>query len=1400
LSARAFEKIIVCATANIPLLLFMYKYVDIPTKHLSIILFVTTVSLMLLTYIFHQKIRIILKMSLPSKALLLAIYASCLVIVSLLPSMSESVFVDLHSIGIFSWVRVLSGLFLGVFLPGFTVISLFEHKLPSSLLLPTSFLLSTFINALIALVTLMFAQPFLPWILIANTLIIIMNIIKMMHNRNHHLIEYKNIILENENILMFLLFLFQLSLLVSIFLLSSLTVPNGDMWDHAFMTTRIEKGELTRFGVLTYPPFFPLHLFSVSQLSGLPPINISDVLGLFNIFIILAFYDLTYMLTNNRSVAFLSTFIFTTFGSFTFLVQAILGKMPANVQSLSQYFLQASGKTMTINSIYTITNIYSYAPVTLHFLSVLVLTSFIIKKDKVRFSYIVEAILILNLFLLHIAEAVYVLIFLFSALILGLSDIRDSLSLTLGVWLGAIIISYLPFVGAVFSIYIGILYIVALVFAVLYGKYFGKISNLFKKLMSTILSNIVRAILAFVMLFSYGVLLLIWKVLYIDRDYYISGLLSYLGAAPTYFIPIAFGLPLLISVLYFSKILLSKNSLSQDKEKILAFLGMAFAIAYLFGKAITYLNLSGYMIYRELRILFTFGGILFPTVSGLALYEVFERFKYLKVNQKIIIAVGLGFLILLNSGSTFLSATFWSNSGMEAYPINPSELQALEYLKRKANLSNVVLTFRSPRFTKVGLTGAVTINRYYVPFSSLSSSIPKFYLQFVDYIYLTKQDYDVIQKSNAYMKSVLSTLPLIFNNSEVLIFEVPQNVKRCNGETSVPIVINTDLKEASPKIALLDSLGLSYSIYDEWDLRYFMNDRIVILIDDAKNSSEAEKYIDWVKEGGQLIILGTTEGYFSQSMRIRAKEKVIFQESWASQERFKEWNFDLRGGLKMDDISISDVYQYRGSNSLLVDAIKGGILGLAYPRRWPKSFPFAIGTWFMLLENKTTIKNSLILMNGLASGVGLVDSDYSLDYYYDGGKIIYDIAEIYPQRWQKIELYFPDPNTCYVYLNDTLVFVGPRSTRYDPPEVTYGGEYYQSIYIFFVGSYRALWNGLYYAVPDTVSVDGVDGFHLGSKFDIRPKESFDGVVHVSSWYTLDGKKVAPFVFEKEIGRGKILYVNFAPLLKSKPGEYSDPRAILKSLDESLLNYMKQGAEVKLAPIEIYGEQSLEGNITISSMDVAVYGSNITTRFKLANGKEFHINTDHLIFYSPHNLVLSLNTSAILRPLHDEYVEFLIPKGTTLRLTSYCKEGKIVTYLSDVSELYNVSEALVYSASDISLIVRTPNITLSGIVTFQGAFFDIPYNQIIGSGVGSVILRGKIAYNVLISDKNANRCYGDRFNLLGSYKYDYPTLIEIELPVNILEVDFVSIVAILFYVIFIIILFKNDERPKNELFD
>jgi len=1413
-SRSVFKQLFVCATASTPSLLFMYAYLNIPTKFFSICVFTEILFLIILIYVFNQKVYVNLKFNMLSpRILFLLIYVFCLLAVLLLPGMNESVFVSFDSLGMVNWLRALAGSLLGLFLPGYAIISLFRHKLNPVSLLPTSFLLSIFIESTVTFIAVMLAQPALTWILIVNILVFSLSLIDILRGKtdscSFKCTQSVSIVLDNESVLMLLLSLFQLSILFSVFLLSGLTVPNGDMWRHAGMATRIEKGELLRFGYLTYPPFFATHLFSVSQLSGIPPINMSNMLGLANVLFVLAFYSLAMTLTKNRNVAFLSTFLFTIFGSFAFLVQAQFGEIVTDAQKLSDNFLQVAGKTMQINSVYPLACIYAYAPVTLHFLSVLVLTSLLLLRGKTCITYAIEALLIANLFLLHVAETMYVLIFLVAAFMLNLSNVRDTASLTFGVGFGGALLLVLPFVKSTIALYVVVAFMAVLTFTLIIAKLklLTKLKLLFNKLFNKIPKTSVNAFLAFTILSFYGVLFYIWKTVYIDYDNTWYGILSYLGAAPTYFMPVAFGIPMLLSVLYFAKFLTSKDLFDKVEKKALTFLIFAFLLAFLFGKAMTLSNLSGYMIYRELRILQTFGGILFAMVSGYALHRVFRHCKKSKPVQKYVMAIGLGVLILLGSGSTLLSAVFWTNRGMEAYQLNSHEVEALEFLKKTVKASDVILAYSSESNNKVGLTGCTTIMRHITPFLSSSPSVAKFFLQYVDYIYLTKQEYATIQNSDTYMKSLISILPVIFNNSEVFIFRVPSNVKSFAGDSSLPVIITGALKESLQKLAVLDRLGISYHVYDNWDPTALTNSSIAILLDDVENKYQAKRYLDFMQNGGHLIVMGGQKGYFSDFMNIRSKMQIVFQESWPSEDSFKNWSFDLRGGLQMSNIYISRLHQFQERNSLLVNASVGGTLGLAHKRDWPKNFPFAIGTWFMLLENKSVIKHSLILSNALNVGVGLWDENYNLDYYYDRGKIIYDIAEISPGSWQKIELYFPEPKTCYVYLNDTLIFVGPRSTRYDPPETTYVGEYNYTIYTWFVRRFVALWNGLYYATSEAVSADGLlfDGYYIPLSFDFKTsaKESFDKNVRIISWLTFKNQKVSPFIYAKNVSGGSLTYMDFTLPPEAIIQLTDSSNILLKMLDPLLLNYTKEDVGIKDFPIEIYGYQNLNGDISMDSNAIYLFTPNnakykVSVEFK--NQTQLLSSITNLIVSSANHFTVSVNGPVTIQPLHDGYVVATIPehREVTILFSNQEKESLANVFDESCLKCYDITTITINTNTTLTAIIRTPNIIVKGTIKFKGAFFNIPYDKVIGPGSGELTLEGKIQYNILFSDKGSARSFGDNIVLNGSYRYDYPTILEIELPSKfpLCENNVLILLAIQAYSAFIIYcLVKNCKHEK-----
>jgi len=1213
---NVFEQLFACVTASIPSLWFMYAYLDIPTKFFLICVFTAILFLIMLTYVFNQKVYVNLKFNmLSSRILIVLIYVFCLLAVLLLPGVNESVFVSFDSLEMVNWLRALAGLLL-LFLPGYAIISLFRHRLNPISLLPISFLLTIFIESTVTFIAVMFAQPVLTWMLMVNILVVSLSLIDMLRGKTNRCslkcTQSVSIVLDNESILMLLLSLFQLSILFSVFFLSGLAVPNGDMWDHVRMATRIEKGELLRFGYLTYPPYFPIHLFSASQLSGIPPINMSNMLGLANVLLVLAFYSLAVTLTKNRNVAFLSTFLFTIFGSFTFLVQAHFGEIVADTQSLSDNFLQVAGKTMQINSVYPLVNIYAYTPVTLHFLSVLVLTGLLLQRDKTRILYVIEALLIANLFLLHVAETVYVLIFLFVAFMLNLSNIRDTASLTFGVGFGGALFLVLPFVKSTIVLYVVVAFVALLTFSLIIAKLklLQKLQLLFNKFFNIVSKSSVKSFLAFTILSFYGILFYIWKTVYMDQGNTWYGVLSYLGVAPTYFMPVVFGIPMLLTVLYFAKFLTSKSFLDKVERNTVIFLVLVFLLAFLLGKVITLLNLSGYMIYRELRILQVFGGILFAIVSGYALHRMFRHCTKSKPIQKYFMAIGIGVLILLGSGSTFLSAVFWTNKGMRAYQLSSHEVEALEFLKKTVNASDVILAYSDESNDKVGLSGGTTIMRHITPFRSSSPSVAKFFLQYVNYIYLTKPEYATIQNSDTYMKSLISTLPVIFNNSEVFIFRVPNNVRSFIGNSSVPAIITGNLKEPLQKLAFLDFLGISYHVYDEWDPSTLANSNVAILLDDVANTSQVKRYLDFMQNGGHLIVMGGKKGYFSDFMNIYSKVQV-------------------------------------------------------------------------------------------ASANGLLCDGYNI--------------------------------------------------------------------------------------------------HLDFNFNVSVKESFDQSVQMTSWLTFEDQKVTPLIYAKNVSGGKLTYMDFAfpPEAITKLIDFS--KILLKMLDPWLLNYTEEDVRIKDFPIEIYGNQNLNGNINIESNAIYCFTLNnakYNALVEFKNQTRLLSSVTNLIVSSANNFTLSVNGMVTIKPLHDGYVEATIPQDREVTILFSSQENKSLANVFDESDLklYNVTTITINTNTTLTVITRTPNIVVNGTIKFDGAFFDIPYDKVVGTGSGELTLEGKIQYNILFSDKGSGRSFGDNMILSGSYRYNYPTILEIELPSKfpLSENNLLILLATIVFSAFIILLFGRKK--------
>jgi len=1398
----------------------MYNYLDIPTKLFSIIIFSMILVLILNIFVFDRKSTLELRFkALSPDVLLLITYILAILLVQLIPSMENNIFVRLSSISFAGWLRFFAGLMISIFLPGYAILSSFEHRLDRISISTLSVLLSIFVNTITGFVAVIFSQSILTSVLTINIAIIFAVIIKTIYDRikqpHYRWICSIRIKIGSTETLLLLLCLFQLSIAFSVFLLSNFAVPNGDMWDQASIAAHAQTGELSRFGITSYPPFFSIHLLVVSQISGLPIINSDNLLGLLSIFTILAFYFFAIKLSHSKKVASLATFVWAIFGSFTFLV---LPSLSGNTQSLlNSFYSVASGTTQQINSVYTSTVFYAYAPAVLDTISVLAIAALLIYKEKSKILYAIETLLVANLFLIHIPEIISLSVFFLAAILLGFSRIKDLTFITLGVLIG-VVMSFGVY-SPIYEQYMVFFSAVLFVFSILLMKLGGSLKlqirmmTLIRYAKALISKKSFRLFSATIIIFSYVTLTLIWKAAYIDGNNVISGNIYTLGALPTYFMPIVFGVPLLISVIYLATQLVSfKQSFDTRELKVLVFLILALLFAFFFGKAITIANTLGYAIYLERRVIFAFGAIVFSIIAA---YGLIKLFSYAKQDdtKKQILAIGLGLLILTSSGSVLLSASYWSNDGLGTYVLSTNESEALQFLKSNVNSSTVVLTYSSESNAKVGLTGATTINKYWLPFSSDTNTIPKAMLSYVDYIYVTKQDLIQIQESqNTYMQLLLDILPVIYNNSEIVILKVPQVFKTSSNNLSVSVIIPNNSTTALASLLLLDYLDISYRVCFSWDDAAFSNSKVAISLGDIPNDFVTSKYLNWIGNGGHLIVLSQNNGYFSDLIKLRSAMKNLFEEKWLSSSDLKNWTIVPSSSLSESDVSISKAYSYNGSNSLMLNStLDGGILDMTHPREGTREFPFSIGTWFNLAENRSSVGELMILGDGISSAITLWNNDYKIDYFYDGGKVVYGIGDISPGSWQKLELLFPNPTTCEVYLNDTLIFTGPRSTQYDSAASNYAEQNFP-FHIRAVGNYLALWNGLHYSVPDSVSANGIvykeNIVPIDTVLNMSNKESFDNSVQVTSWYTFNGEPLAPFIFVKNIGAGVLTYVDLAIPNKNFPNINNYQTTFLQSFDALLSDYLSQNKNITSYPITLRGDEKLKGSIDIGSDATLFKGYNFTDftySIELANGTSILADTQQLALNSPNDFVISLSGTATLHPFQAQYSEIIIPKDTQVTVTfsqNYSlNETSTVHPTNENTTWHNIKKATIYSNSSMILIVKTPFINVNGTVQFENSVIDYPYSDLIKQGGGSLKLQGEIAYEVSMSDEKGFVAVGKYLNLDGSVNYGYPTIWNLELPIASLSSlissqNLALMITIFIFVLWFLLVLNARNKSKD----
>lgn len=833
------------------------------------------------------------------------LYAVSLIIVLMIPSISETQFVIWSSIPASNYARLLAGLMLSSILPGYGLLRLIDRKRNFNGLVSVvfSFFVSVFIMAMLSYGSIVLSVPSanIYWITIGFNLIIfiglLLNTVKKKEtvtnlraesSTQSHRLDYLIIVC----ILLF--FVVGWVIYYSSYQLGS----TGDMWDHYYSFLHVSTGDLLSSPHLSYlnaEAWFSLHYLAVFQLTGFPSLNGWMVYAFINFFYVLAFYLMVRGIVGDKHprVPVIATVIATLFAGFAWIVALLLAPNTGWGAALN------IAGSMTYNDI-----IYSfiYGPIPQYFvLSVLfALLYLMVRKDHFSIvSVFLTAILVAQGLLVHSPEIIFFVLlyylFLFCVNRENFGRLRNySFSILLGLF--AVFIIGLPFPSHFYfnmNVLLPILF-VAIGFTLVIIHIRPKISYTFKTPRKTAILAISGVWILYILSFF------AWNS---TLSLNVTENLGAVGLKPWYIYPINSGMSLLLGLLGLTYIVLS----NQSKLTNAKFLVISLISIFIVGKILSYANFNfiiGVSTYWEKRLYSSFMIIPLSIFGAYFIAELIPRLHFRQAIKKVrqpfftlIAGLLISIIIVGGVGSNVLALDHISIAS-QSDPLSScskAELQALDYLKANASADATVLGLStvSNRLAYV-FSGMNHINSPYwftsiSPFQYVDITNPELALKVLyslslNYLFATKSDLETFQSNGYVVSHLLKYLPIAFQNSEVTIYQVPK-LNPPSSNSNFTLAVPSYMFNASSNsevgalvertlylpIDMLAQSGLDYSIKITEDGSLFNSKYLILPSDKDWTDEQISEYLAWVNNGGKLIVLnGDGLGNFAKQLSINS--------------------------------------------------------------------------------------------------------------------------------------------------------------------------------------------------------------------------------------------------------------------------------------------------------------------------------------------------------------------------------------------------------------------------------------------------------------------------------------------------------------------------------------------------
>lgn len=1215
---------------------------------------------------------------------------SAIIGIMLIPSFNNVEYVSWFNLPSINLLRLMMSVLISTFLPGYMLFNIIGKSDASKLqTLVFSIVLSLFFTSLTCLLVVFTSgiQLTIPVFITLNLILQTIYLISSFLRKKYKITcEIKFSCSKQElSEKLTLLFLIILQFAFTFSMLSeNFPLPRGDEMHHHGNALIISRGEIS--SDLTYPIGLHTYLAIVFRLSGVPSINAFQSLHFLNVLPILAFYLVLKELfkKHHQKIPILSTFIGFFFG-FTWIYAIYLkfSGFPGNLYDLVQSSQLKMGGWIPFYLAPYLTPAQAIGVT-----SVLLLMLQVFSPQVYRFKryFLIFAITIFG-FLGHIFDVcIFILFFFASLLVLEKSVMsfcrRMAISMLLGLCTVAIIINLF----ALTQIYSTIYLIAAMLptILVLPLSFIKEKAQFGKKIVVKIGGKQVnpKKSIVFVLVYAFGLsFITFYNVLPIfsiwELGFY-SRFRAWAEFLPWYFYPIALGTAGLLSLTGFLLIFHKR----EKRKQFYPFLILALTVL-LVGRA-----LRLYPITVEGRLV-SYLWIPVCVLAGYAVTRLSAIFQMKNFKHGVLFSVLFGAIVSSGMLSSlqyveYLSVMNAGGKSASPFEISGEELAALNYLRMNFPLNSSVLALTSKSVDAIlgfGGTFRVGWSHDAILFKSrspefvintlLQSDVQSIYIASRDKMYI--RSHPELEKGYIYSQ-MIKDLPIAYRNSEVDIYRIP--TLQCPTEGSEFGVSDSANRTLSYfPISILSRSHFRYSIVSENDDLRFDFSNILLTHDlDLWNESESEQfydYLQWIEDDGNLIVFNSLG------------DKPPFGIGWR-EENFAE-------GWYVTPANTSHVLTNNGI--ITVRSIEGlnysGVRDLHSP-------------------------DINVSVNECPYLVIRLKSEAPLHVYPHGSKSGFRYIYLgFPNKW----------TTNVIDLRNFYDFVHEKNVGFDNDELidrilirTSAKNIDYSIDFVRFYKYSGLSNPGFAGLLSLSSgnetiVTGVakDGTSISfppvfSDITLHPAN-----LNVTTWYNgEEGEPVSPFVIQKKLGKGQVIYVENSAMYRSFsmiPDNYLR-NIMLEKLGSSLGTLLNIPLEVDVGSLSpnplsyVHNVINASGKITIMTNSVSFSSENPNVTLNLSSGETFSdISLSGLQINDPLILVVR---HALIKPSNGGYVTLEVKGNLTIDLpenrrfkqkihnSSVTIEGESLIFLTPTTN--NVME----------LRLRKPNIQIEGEADFKKA--------------------------------------------------------------------------------------------------